>query len=79
MGLLKYLNPNAIKDGSIEGTKIKDSSIEGSKIKDGSISSSKIDNMIKSITWDELKTLRNYGRLVPGQQYRITDYQCTTT
>ena len=79
MSLLKYLNPNAIKDGSIEGTKIKDSSIEGAKIKDGSISLSKIDSMCKLITWSELKSLRNNGRLVPGQKYRITDYQCTTT
>ena len=69
MSLLKYLNPNAIKDGSIEGV----------KIKDGSISLSKIDSMCKLITWSELKSLRNYGRLVPGQKYRITDYQCTTT
>ena len=69
MSLLKYLNPNAIKDGSIEGV----------KIKDGSISLSKIDSMCKLITWSELKSLRNDGRLVPGQKYRITDYQCTTT
>ena len=79
MSLLKYLNPNSIKDGSIEGIKIKDDSIEGTKIKDGSISLSKIDSMCKLITWSELKTLRNYGQLVPGQKYRITDYQCTTT
>ena len=35
--------------------------------------------MCKLITWSELKSLRNDGRLVPGQKYRITDYQCTTT
>lgn len=30
------------------------------------------------ITWAELKALRDAGELVPGMQYRITDYQCTT-
>lgn len=32
-----------------------------------------------NVTWAELKALRDGGTLVPGQQYRITDYQCTTT
>ena len=32
-----------------------------------------------SITYAELKSLRDAGKLVPGQQYRITDYTCTTT
>ena len=31
------------------------------------------------ITYAELKSLRDAGKLVPGQQYRITDYTCTTT
>lgn len=31
-----------------------------------------------STTWSELKTLRDGGNLVPGMQYRITDYTCTT-
>ena len=30
-------------------------------------------------TWSALKTLRDGSQLVPGQWYRITDYQCTTT
>lgn len=30
-------------------------------------------------TWSALKVLRDGGNLVPGMQYRITDYQCTTT
>ena len=34
---------------------------------------------ITEITWSSLKSLRNAGNLVPGQQYRITDYTCTTT
>ncbi len=32
-----------------------------------------------SITWSELKALRDAGELLPGQQYRITDYTFTTT
>ena len=47
-------------------------------IKDGDISASKIGGISKSITWGELKTLRDAGGLIPGMQYRITDYQCTT-
>ena len=48
-------------------------------IKDRDISASKIGAMSKSITWSELKTLRDAGELIPGMQYRITDYTCTTT
>ena len=38
-----------------------------------------ISDQIISKTYAELKTLRDNGQLVPGQQYRITDYTCTTT
>ena len=31
------------------------------------------------IKYTDLKSLRDAGKLVPGQQYRITDYTCTTT
>ena len=34
---------------------------------------------IINITWTELKSMRDEGTLVPGQQYRITDYKATTT
>ena len=30
-------------------------------------------------TWSELKGMRDNSQLVSGQQYRITDYTCTTT
>ena len=33
---------------------------------------------IVSITYAELKALRDNAQLVPGTQYRITDYHCTT-
>ena len=36
-------------------------------------------NHIISKTYLELKNLRDGGQLVPGQQYMITDYKCTTT
>ena len=36
-------------------------------------------NQIISITYTDLKTRRDNAQLVPGQQYRITDYICTTT
>ena len=31
-----------------------------------------------NITWSDLKALRDNEKLVPGKQYRITDYVCTT-
>ena len=31
------------------------------------------------ISWQALKTMRDDGQLIPGQQYRITDYTTTTT
>ena len=174
MSLITYLNPDVIKDDSIEGIKLKDGSIDAIKIKDGAISASKIDEtiasksyvdntiasaitasdamvfkgtlgtggttesipstaiigdtykvislttiplessytgaeenakvgdlvvaisadpkwivvpsgddeikkLIQSITWGDLKAKRDAGELTPGMQYRITDYQCTTT
>ena len=36
-------------------------------------------NQIIAISYADLKTLRDNAQLVPGQQYRITDYKCTTT
>ena len=30
------------------------------------------------VTWQELKDKRDAGELIPGAQYRITDYTCTT-
>ena len=34
---------------------------------------------VVNITYSDLKTLRNNSQLVPGMQYRIIDYHCTTT
>lgn len=42
------------------------------------IRSSKLDKILE-VTWTVLKSLKDNSQLVPGQQYRITDYKCTTT
>ena len=34
---------------------------------------------MQSVTYSELKTMRDNGTLTAGSQYRITDYECTTT
>ena len=34
---------------------------------------------MQSVTWSQLKYLRDVSRLIPGVQYRITDYAFTTT
>ena len=36
-------------------------------------------NNLTEITWSDLVDLRDRGGLIPGMQYRITDYTCTTT
>ena len=38
-----------------------------------------IKTLVQSITWRDLKDKRDAGSLIPGMQYRITDYACTTT
>ena len=35
-------------------------------------------NKLTKITWVDLKAKRDAGELIPGVQYRITDYNCTT-
>ena len=35
-------------------------------------------NKLTKITWANLKAKRDAGELIPGVQYRITDYNCTT-
>ena len=34
---------------------------------------------VKEITYSDLCSLRDNNKLMPGRQYRITDYQCTTS
>lgn len=61
-----------LKDvGGYTGTN-KDSSKDVATVID-----SKIDSML-SVNYLELKNLRDNGKLIPGQQYRITDYTTTT-
>ena len=40
--------------------------------------SEKVDKTLP-LTYSELVSLRDNSQLIPGQQYRITDYQCTTS
>ena len=60
--------------------------VKGDKIKEGSIPLSALATEVKdkietlvNITYSELKSLRDNSKLIPGQQYRITDYITTTT
>lgn len=54
-----------------------------SKIKVGSTSYDVKDAVAREkvtpILYDDLVTLRNNSQLIPGQQYRITDYECTVS
>lgn len=38
-----------------------------------------IATLLTQITYSELKELRDTKKLIPGMQYQITDYECTTT
>ena len=64
-------------------TEPKDFSVTTDKILNRAVTKEKLANDvledITSITWQELKQLRDGNNLLPGHQYRITDYQCTTT
>ena len=35
--------------------------------------------VMEDITWENLKTLRDEGKLIPGKSYKIIDYTCTTS
>ena len=63
--------------------KLEDFSVTTDKILNKAVTKEKLaDNALEditSITWQELKQLRDGNNLLPGHQYRITDYQCTTT
>ena len=52
----------------------------GKIIKDSGVSVSDLSpDLCTSTTYSALKTLKDGGNLIPGMQYRITDYTCTTT
>ena len=52
----------------------------GKIIKDSGVAISDLSpDLATSVTYSELVTLKTGGNLVPGMQYRITDYTCTTT
>ena len=52
---------------------------ENIKIENNVISSISVAKISLNTTWSELKVMRDNSQLIAGQQYRITDYTCTTT
>lgn len=63
-----------IADKSVTTNKLADKSVTKEKLADDINAAS-----VVNTTWYELKKLRDGKKLVPGMQYRITDYKCTTT
>lgn len=62
-----------IKDvGGYDGTNPSDENDVVSALKN-------VGSSIIHVTYDELVTLKSQSKLIPGQQYRITDYVTTTT
>lgn len=63
--------------------KPKDFSVTTDKILNKAVTKEKLaDNALEDVTpisWGDLRTLRDSSKLIPGHQYRIIDYQCTTT
>ena len=55
-----------------------DQSIAGVRSVSDIINLAKETSQLTKITYAELKALRDRAKLVPGMQYRITDYTCTT-
>lgn len=45
---------------------------------EGLVKAFQLANGYEEITWSDLKEARDNSKLIPGRQYRITDYQCTT-
>lgn len=45
---------------------------------DGNKDDDKVEDSLIQTTYNDLKQLRDEGKLVPGALYRITDYNCTT-
>ena len=56
-----------------------DQSIAGVRSVSDIVKLAKGASQLTKITYSELKALRDGAKLVPGMQYRITDYTCTTT
>ena len=55
-----------------------DQSIAGVRSVSDIINLAKGTSQLTKITYAELKALRDGAKLIPGMQYRITDYACTT-
>lgn len=74
------LNDNSISSSKIDGTVASKSYVDDQvKTVDDKVTAlePRVTNAVQ-ITYTELKSLRDAGKLVPGTQYHITDYTCTT-
>lgn len=69
-----YITPNALASSTEDGLMCAED-----KIKLDSIQPEAYITKAENVTYSGLKTLRDNSNLVPGKQYRIIDYQCTTT
>lgn len=62
---------------------IADNAVTKDKILNKAVTKEKLDdNALEDVTlisWGDLRTLRDISKLIPGHQYRIINYQCTTT
>ena len=63
----------------VTATALTDLDARVGQLEDTGSNQDSVSNQIIAISYAELKTLRDNGQLVHGQQYRITDYTCTTT
>ena len=62
--------------GNYDGSNYIDASTLQEVINNGS---GNVTDFMTNVTYSELKALRDSSALIPGMQYRITDYECTTT
>lgn len=61
--------------GNYDGSNYIDASTLQEVINNGSDGAT---DLMTNVTYSELKALRDSSALIPGMQYRITDYECTT-
>ena len=76
---LTYLNPDAIKDASIEGNKIKDGSISSSKIDETVASKSYVDTAIKDELTQKQDTINDLESIRQGAAKGATSIQAVDT
>lgn len=78
---LNAVDGDNIANLSVSTEKLTNGAVSTAKLVDGAVTASKLADSARQLvekTWSELKAMRDDGALVPGQQYRITDYVATT-